>query len=58
MKRSRVIAALITTLVAAGGLTACSSDASSDGSVTLRIMSVKQLSIDALKAEIPASRPR
>jgi multiple sugar transport system substrate-binding protein len=53
MKRSRAVAALLTGLVAAGGLTACSSDSGDDGPVTIRIMEVKQLGIDALKAEIP-----
>lgn len=51
MKRTRVTAAALTTLVAVGALTACSAD-SGDGSVTISIMAYKQSGIDALKEEI------
>ncbi|WP_445442945.1 ABC transporter substrate-binding protein [Clavibacter sp. km1a] len=56
MKRSRVIAALVTGTVAVG-LSACSSDdgggSGEDGPVTITIMETKQTNIDAIGAEIP-----
>lgn len=54
MKRTRVIAAALTTMVAAAGLTACSADGgSSDGPVTITIVEYQQTRIDAVEAEIP-----
>lgn len=55
MKRTRVIATLVATMVAAGGLTACSagSGSSSDGPVTISIMEVQQLRIDQARKSIP-----
>jgi multiple sugar transport system substrate-binding protein len=56
MKRSRVIAALVTGTVAVG-LSACSSGdrdgSGEDGPVTITIMETKQTNIDAIGAEIP-----
>ncbi|MET4780629.1 extracellular solute-binding protein [Glaciihabitans sp. UYNi722] len=59
MKRTRVIAAVVATLVVAGGLTACSASSgssSTDGSngpVTITILEQKQTRIDDLKKLIP-----
>jgi multiple sugar transport system substrate-binding protein len=54
MKRTRVIAAALTTMVAAAGLTACSADGGgSDGPVTITIVEYQQTRIDAVEAEIP-----
>jgi multiple sugar transport system substrate-binding protein len=55
MKRTRVIAAFVATVVTAGGLTACSTgDSGSDGPVTISIMEYQQTRIDALKKLLPA----
>jgi len=53
MKRTPVIAALMATLVAAGGLTACSSSSGDGDAVTISIMETKQIGIDAVKKLIP-----
>lgn len=54
MKRTHVIAAALTTLVVAGGLTACSPGSNeSDGPVTITITEFQQTRIDAVKKEIP-----
>ncbi|MET0715079.1 MAG: extracellular solute-binding protein [Mycetocola sp.] len=54
MKRTHVIAAALTTLVVAGGLTACSPGSNeADGPVTITITEFQQTRIDAVKKEIP-----
>jgi multiple sugar transport system substrate-binding protein len=54
MKRTRVITAFVTTVVAAAGLSACAATgSSSDGSVTVSIMETKQIGIDSVKKQIP-----
>jgi multiple sugar transport system substrate-binding protein len=53
MKRNRGIAALVTALVAAGGLTACSADSSSGGPVTITVTEFQQTRIDTLKGLLP-----
>jgi len=53
MKRTPVIAALMATLVAAGGLTACSAPSGDGDAVTISIMETKQIGIDAVKKLIP-----
>jgi multiple sugar transport system substrate-binding protein len=54
MKRTHVMAAALTTVVVAAGLTSCSADGgSSDGPVTISIIEYQQTRIDAVKAEIP-----
>ena len=55
MKRTRVIAALAATVVAAGGLTACSagSSSSSDGAVTISIVEFQKSRIDSMKKVLP-----
>jgi multiple sugar transport system substrate-binding protein len=52
MKRTRVIAALIAGTVAAGGLSACSTEAS-DGPVTITVMEFQQSRIDAVEKLLP-----
>jgi multiple sugar transport system substrate-binding protein len=52
MKRTQLIAAALTTMVVAGGLTACSAE-SGDGPVTITVMQYQQTRIDALEKEIP-----
>jgi multiple sugar transport system substrate-binding protein len=53
MKRSRVTAAVLVGLVAAGGLTACSSGGSSDGAVTISITEFQQSRIDSVEKLLP-----
>lgn len=53
MKRSRVVAALVATLVAAGGLTACSAGSGSDGSVTISITEFQKSRIASVKKLLP-----
>ncbi len=54
MKRTRAIAALAVSIVAVGGLSACSPGASSsNGPVTISIMEYQQTRIDAIKKELP-----
>ncbi len=58
MKRTHVVAAFTATVVAAAGLTGCSSGGGgggdgSDGPVTITIMETKQTNIDAIGKEIP-----
>ena len=55
MKRTYVAAAFTATVVAAAGLTGCSSGGgdAGDGPVTITIMETKQTNIDAIGKEIP-----
>ncbi|CAH0182350.1 ABC transporter substrate-binding protein [Microbacterium sp. Bi128] len=55
MKRTYVAAAFTATVVAAAGLTGCSSGGgdATDGPVTITIMETKQTNIDAIGKEIP-----
>jgi multiple sugar transport system substrate-binding protein len=55
MKRTPVISAVVVALVAAGGLTACSTTKSSSdsGPVTVSIIEYQQARIDALKKVVP-----
>src|SRR3546814_20852925 len=55
MKRTRVVAALAVGAVAAGGLSACSSDTGGGdgGPVTISIMEFQQTRIDSVKELIP-----
>lgn len=55
MKRTRVTAALVATLVVAGGLSACSdsTSSSSGGPVTISVMEYQKTRIDSLKKILP-----